>query len=334
MPNTIYDSTYLSRIARFGWWFGHSSIHVPHVIYWRGFIQSGILDVAQARPKHSLWIFATLSLEILIDVHDSRASSYVWDKLNRRFMHSSMVRALELKRMLTNIRKSDTQTMDAYLCEIKSITDNLSLVTSSVSSTDLVHYTLMGLSQEYETLMTTLTPIPMQINFDDIHSCLLLHGLGFRFLDGEDHSVAHPALLMHQMPQSQPTQSPRNNNTERNHCGVGCNNRNRRGRGGGYYNNHNNYNNNNSNSCTLQSHRWPRNVSVSMGVSNSIFSYFDTCSPSCTNISPIGNASQSRLVGSYPINLTCQICFQHRHSALQCPRFSSSLGQNSRLLVA
>ena len=90
-------------------------------------------------------------------------------------MHLSIARALELKRMLTNICKSDTQTMNAYLREIKFIINNLASVNSPISSTDLMHYILTGLVREYETLVTTLTHVPMQLSFDDLRLCLLLH---------------------------------------------------------------------------------------------------------------------------------------------------------------
>ncbi|KAJ8420266.1 hypothetical protein Cgig2_023853 [Carnegiea gigantea] len=63
---------------------------------------------------------------------------------NSQYKHG-MVCVLELKRVLTNIKKGDDQTMDAYLQKIKTITDNLATVNSPIASSDLVHYTLLGL---------------------------------------------------------------------------------------------------------------------------------------------------------------------------------------------
>ncbi|KAJ8439299.1 hypothetical protein Cgig2_006435 [Carnegiea gigantea] len=88
---------------------------------------------------------------------------------------SNWMRALELKCMLTTIHKSDSQSMDAYLCDIKTITDNLAVVNSLIPQSDLVHYALLGLSQEYETLVTTLTHVPMNLTFDDLCRHLLLY---------------------------------------------------------------------------------------------------------------------------------------------------------------
>jgi len=47
--------------------------------------------------------------------------------------------------------------MDAYLCEIKIIVENLASMNNLVSQVELVHYTFMGLRRHYETLVTTLT---------------------------------------------------------------------------------------------------------------------------------------------------------------------------------
>jgi len=72
-----------------------------------------------------------------------------------------MAHTLELKGILINIRKLDNQSMDAYLREIKTIANNPALVNSLMSYTDLIHHTLMGLDRDYETLVTTLTHLPL-----------------------------------------------------------------------------------------------------------------------------------------------------------------------------
>jgi len=72
---------------------------------------------------------------------------------NQCFLHASMAHALELKRMLTNVRKSNSQSMNAYL---RHIADSLAAVSSPVPSSNLVHYTLLGLGREYETLVLPL----------------------------------------------------------------------------------------------------------------------------------------------------------------------------------
>jgi len=137
-----------------------------------------------------------------------------------------MARALELKRTLTNIRKSDSQSMDAYLREIKNLADNLAAVNSPVPS-DLVHYTLLGLGREYETLVTTLTHVPMHLTFDDLRPRLLLQEQRLKaFKDSDDNPISHPALAVHSTPGS--TSSSTGTTSQRSHQGH----HNNRGRGG------------------------------------------------------------------------------------------------------
>ncbi|KAJ8440124.1 hypothetical protein Cgig2_003449 [Carnegiea gigantea] len=65
-------------------------------------------------------------------------------------------------------------------------------------TTDLVHYALIGHGREYQTLVTTLTHIPLQLSFDDLRPCLLLHEQRLRTLDDNTNSISHPALVTHQ----------------------------------------------------------------------------------------------------------------------------------------
>ena len=121
------------------------------------------------------WIFTALSYEVLIDVCDCPTSYHIWSPLNQCFIHSSMALALELKRMLTNIRKRDSQPMDTYLREIKTIADNLASVNKPVSQSDLVHYTLMGLGRNYETWLPLLL-----IFLSNLHLMILDHACSYK----------------------------------------------------------------------------------------------------------------------------------------------------------
>ena len=106
------------------------------------------------------WIFANLSPGVLIDVWDCATSFQVWKHLSHRFRHSSMARAMELKQLLTNLKKSDSQSMDAHLREIKTIYDSLASVNCPVPQSNLVHYTLLGLGRDYEVIICLLYTSP------------------------------------------------------------------------------------------------------------------------------------------------------------------------------
>ena len=51
------------------------------------------------------WIFATLSREVLVDVHLLPTSHDIWLSLNRRYMDASEAKSLDLKRQLTTLHK-------------------------------------------------------------------------------------------------------------------------------------------------------------------------------------------------------------------------------------
>jgi len=89
-------------------------------------------------------------------------------------MPSSMAHTLKLKPMPTNIRNSNSQSMDAYLREIKKIVDSLVDVNSPTPSSNFVHYIFLGFGWECENFVTTLTHVLMHLTFDYLHPRLLL----------------------------------------------------------------------------------------------------------------------------------------------------------------
>ncbi|CAH9110195.1 unnamed protein product [Cuscuta europaea] len=51
------------------------------------------------------WLFVTLSRDILMEVHDLKVSIRIWECLETRFMSACLARSLELKRLLSHIKK-------------------------------------------------------------------------------------------------------------------------------------------------------------------------------------------------------------------------------------
>ncbi|CAH9063566.1 unnamed protein product [Cuscuta europaea] len=76
------------------------------------------------------WIFATLSRDILMEVHSLKNSLAIWQRLESRFMAASLARSMELKQMLTRTRKKDNQTMEDYIRGIQNIAENLAAINS------------------------------------------------------------------------------------------------------------------------------------------------------------------------------------------------------------
>ncbi|CAH9106260.1 unnamed protein product [Cuscuta epithymum] len=67
---------------------------------------------------------------------------------------------MELKRMLSHVKKKDSQNMDQYLLEIKLMADNLAAINSPVSNKDLIEYAILGPGRDYESLITAITYFP------------------------------------------------------------------------------------------------------------------------------------------------------------------------------
>ena len=131
-----------------------------------------------------------------------------------------MARALEIKRTLTTVCKSDSQTIDACLHEIKTTVDSLASVNSLVRQSDLVHYTLLGLGWDCETLVTTLTHVPMNLTFDDLRPRLLLHEQWLKTLKVmEDQPIKHSALAVSDSSSGMPTSAPSTNNRQQQSWG-------------------------------------------------------------------------------------------------------------------
>lgn len=95
--------------------------------------------------------------------------------LNHHFLTANMASCLKPKRRLPTIKKDATQSMDAYLREIKVITDSLAAINSPLNDQELIQYTLFGLDQDYESFITAATYFGGHLTFHDLCSKLILY---------------------------------------------------------------------------------------------------------------------------------------------------------------
>ena len=85
----------------------------------------------------------------------------------------SLARALDLKRMLTNL--SLGLTVDSYLWSIKTIVDSLTAIQSPLTNLEFMQFTIAGLSKDYNSIVTTFFILPDTKTFDDLQSQLLFY---------------------------------------------------------------------------------------------------------------------------------------------------------------
>jgi len=70
--------------------------------------------------------------------------------------------------MLTNIHLDSDQTMDSYFRPIKSIVDSLVAIQSLTSDFELNLVTTIGLTEDYNSFVTTFSVLPSSTSFHDL----------------------------------------------------------------------------------------------------------------------------------------------------------------------
>lgn len=179
------------------------------------------------------WLFATLSLDVLIDVRDLKHSFEIWERLESRFMSASLARSMELKRLLSQIKKKPDQSIDNYLREIKVLVDTLATINCPVSLHDLLKSTIMGLGPEYESLFTTVSLFPQNFPFETLRNHLLEQEQRILYLQSQDQQPVHQAFGVQQVPQHGQQVAPPHQGALPQQCPPGNSQRGGRGRGRG-----------------------------------------------------------------------------------------------------
>ncbi|CAH9092004.1 unnamed protein product [Cuscuta europaea] len=184
------------------------------------------------------WLFATLSRDILVEVHTLQTSATIWNHLESRFMAASMARSMELKRMFSASKKKENQSIEQYMREIQKIADALATINSPVSMKDLLEQTLLRLGPDYESIITTLTTFPEGLTFDKLRTKFMEQENRLRYLRAQE-TMHQPAAFAAQpaAPAVAPAPGgdPRGGNIfNRGRGRRGGRGRGQRGRGRGY----------------------------------------------------------------------------------------------------
>ncbi|KAG5627801.1 hypothetical protein H5410_013019 [Solanum commersonii] len=114
----------------------------------------------------SSWLFATLSRNVLLDVHLLPASRDIWLSLHRRYMDAT--------------------------------------INSPVPSQDFIDHVLLGLGKEYDTLVGIITHFPGHLSLEKLRTKLLLHEQRLQRFKELDSPITHQAFVAHSV--STPTQ--------------------------------------------------------------------------------------------------------------------------------
>ncbi|CAH9130987.1 unnamed protein product [Cuscuta epithymum] len=301
------------------------------------------------------WLFATLSRDMLVEVHDIRYSALIWERLETRFMAESIARSIELKRMLNTLKKKESQSMDDYLHEIKNLADSLACINSAVSNRELLTATVQGLGKEYESLITTITLFPDSFTVDSLHPQLLALEQRALYLRSQNIHPGHQAFAATD-PAVGPRPAGRGGEQNRGYGGRGFRGgrpRGNRGRGRGYGGQQQGRGGYGGPQQAFAPppgyYGWqmpppaPQQPFPPRGQSHNGFPgtvLSNTCrvmantyalSSCVTNHTFSGFPSVENSFQSPPPPVVCQICFSPGHSALSCSRF---VNQNTPALAA
>ncbi|CAH9140684.1 unnamed protein product [Cuscuta epithymum] len=297
------------------------------------------------------WLFATLSRDVLIDVRDLKHSFEIWERLESRFMSASLARSMELKRLLSQLKKKPDQSMDNYLREIKILVDDLATINCPVPPREVLKTTIMGLGPEYESLFTTVSLFPQHFPFETLRNHLLELEQRVIYLRSQEQTSVHQAFDAHipqpgvqagqphgnqqqsgQQSGAQQVQQRPPGSHQRGRGGRGRGGRGRGGRGrwgreqqpvpygspAGWYPTH----------APPQFYASAGSYPAAGGASHT-GTVFCNSSVSHLNINALSVCDTNRgsadlspargILGSVPPPVVCQICFSAGHSAITCP---------------
>jgi len=141
------------------------------------------------------WSFATISPELLTEVHDLIHSKQIWDSLSHCFDISSHAWTMDLRHTLSNLSKDPKQSVEDYLRHIEYVDDSLASICTLIPNIDLVRLTLNGLDEDCHTLVTILSDGTNLLTFDDFRSKVIHYKQRLKFLKTKDMlSIRHSAL--------------------------------------------------------------------------------------------------------------------------------------------
>jgi len=116
--------------------------------YWTSIPNAGYPYWTRVDQLVHAWLFTNIFNGTLSEVRYLSHSLQVWYHL-QCFNVASLARALDLKRMLTNLSLGNDQTIDSYLQSIKSITDSLVAIKSPFFDIELIQLTTVIISNDY-----------------------------------------------------------------------------------------------------------------------------------------------------------------------------------------
>ena len=269
------------------------------------------------------WLFSSINVEILSLVVNSKSSRELWISLEQQFGYETAAKKVHLKMMLNNLKKR-SMTITEYFGKLRTITDELAVTGSLVSSLDFITHLISGLGQPYYPVVVYIKANVLRMSINKAYSMLLIH----ETRQENDNSNASKEIKM---------------NYAVNVAQAGNHQKKQSNNGGWNNNNQGNWNGNSENKNA--NGNWNGNFNNRGGFGSGRGGFFGIGNSSGQNSGRGWNANQGRggLSGnggfSGPFNgfgraggkgsIICQICFKYNHSAADCrDRFNRNFVPN------
>lgn len=120
------------------------------------------------------WLLSSINVEILSLMVNSKISHELWSNLEQQFSSETTAKKVHLKMMLNNMIKG-SMTITKYFSKLKSVTDELVIAGSSVSSLDFITHLISGLGQPYYPVVVYIEVTILKMSINEAYSMLLTH---------------------------------------------------------------------------------------------------------------------------------------------------------------
>ena len=105
---------------------------------------------------------------------NSKTSHELWSSLEQQFGSETAAKKVHLKMMLNNLKKG-SMTMTEYFSKLKSVTDELAIARSPVSSLDFITHLISRLGQPYYLVVVYIEENVLKMSINEAYSTLLTH---------------------------------------------------------------------------------------------------------------------------------------------------------------
>ena len=117
------------------------------------------------------WLLSSISIEVLRLVVTSKTSFELWTNLEQQFGYETAAKKVHLKMLLNNLNKASL-TMTEYFSKLRSITDELAIAGSPVSSLNFITDLISCLGQSCYHVVVYIEANILKMSINEAYSML------------------------------------------------------------------------------------------------------------------------------------------------------------------